>query len=314
MDYSFIQPRIAPIRGGPSGVSSLESALSGHPLRRGKVRDVYDLGDRILLIATDRISAFDWVLPTLIPDKGRVLTTLSAFWFERLGVPHHLLALDPRAAGVDFAPETLAFLEGRVMVVRPAEVIPFECVVRGYLAGSGWKEYRANGTVCGVSLPGGLVESARIEPIFTPATKAVSGHDENVSFEVMAGTIGIERASQLRDLSLSVYRAAADYAAGRGLILADTKLEWGIARDTGELLLIDEVLTPDSSRYWASATYRPGGSPPSFDKQFVRDWLETTGWDKASPPPALPEDVVASTRARYVEAFEILTGNVFPWR
>jgi phosphoribosylaminoimidazole-succinocarboxamide synthase len=199
------------------------------------------------------------------------------------------------------------------MVVRKARVVPFECVVRGYLAGSGWKEYRQSGSVCGIRLPAGLVESDRIEPIFTPATKAEAGHDENVSFELMAESVGANVAGTLRELSLEVYRKASDHALAKGLILADTKFEWGFDERTGELLLVDEVLTPDSSRYWAWDTYHPGGPQPSFDKQFVRDWLETTGWDKASPPPELPEEVVASTRGKYIEAYERLTGAAFGW-
>jgi phosphoribosylaminoimidazole-succinocarboxamide synthase len=284
------------------------------PKRRGKVRDVYDLGDRILLVATDRISAFDWVLPNGIPDKGRVLTCLSAYWFERLKLPNHLVSTEIAAAGLDLRPEERESLLGRAMLVRKARVVPFECVVRGYLSGSAWKEYRASGTVCGITLRPGLVESDRIDPIFTPATKAETGHDENVSFETMAGAIGKEVALTLQSVSLEVYRIAADHSLGRGLILADTKFEWGFDDETGELLLVDEVLTPDSSRYWSREAYRPGGSQPSFDKQFVRDWLETTGWDKASPPPRLPEDVVVKTRGKYVEACEILTGKTFPWK
>jgi phosphoribosylaminoimidazole-succinocarboxamide synthase len=284
------------------------------PHRRGKVRDVYDLGDRLLLVATDRISAFDWVLPDGIPDKGRVLTGVSEFWFQRLKVANHLISTDIGTSGLELAPAERESLTGRSMVVRKARVVPFECVVRGYLSGSGWKEYRAAGTVCGIRLPIGLVESARIEPIFTPATKAESGHDENVSFETMANAVGKEVAETLKSLSLEVYRIAADHARAHGLILADTKLEWGFDDETGELLLVDEVLTPDSSRYWSLDLYRPGGAQPSFDKQFVRDWLETTAWDKASPPPSLPADVVTRTRGKYVEAYEILTGRPFPWK
>jgi phosphoribosylaminoimidazole-succinocarboxamide synthase len=284
------------------------------PKRQGKVRDVYDLGDRLLLIATDRISAFDWVMPNGIPDKGRVLTCLSADWFERLLVPNHLISTEINDAGLDLEPEEQQSLTGRTMVVRKARVVPFECVVRGYLAGSGWKEYRESGTVCGITLRTGLVQSDRIDPIFTPATKAETGHDENVSFETMASAVGREVANTLQSMSLEVYRVAAKHALDRGLILADTKFEWGFDDETGELLLVDEVLTPDSSRYWSVETYSPGGPQPSFDKQFVRDWLETTGWDKSSPPPRLPEDVVARTRQKYVEAFERLTGHAFPWR
>jgi phosphoribosylaminoimidazole-succinocarboxamide synthase len=295
-------------------VALRETSLQGISRRQGKVRDVFDLGDRLLLVATDRISAFDWVLPTVIPDKGRVLTTLSAFWFKFLEVPNHLISIAVEDVKLDLEPQQREMLRGRLMVVRKARVVPFECVVRGYLSGSGWKEYRQRGSVCGVKLPSGLVESDQIDPIFTPATKAESGHDENVSFDVMARAVGIEVAETLRSLSLEVYRAAAARAIERELILADTKFEWGFDDRTGELLLIDEVLTPDSSRYWAADSYQPGGPQPSFDKQYVRDWLETTGWDKASPPPELPAHVVAGTRSRYVEAFERLTGQAFPWK
>jgi phosphoribosylaminoimidazole-succinocarboxamide synthase len=284
------------------------------PRRRGKVRDVYDLGDRLLLVATDRISAFDWVMPNGIPDKGRVLTGLSAYWFKHLKVPDHFLSTDVDAFGLDLSPEEREALRGRATLVRKARVVPFECVVRGYLSGSAWKEYRASGTVCGIRLPAGLVESDRIDPIFTPATKAETGHDENVSFEIMAGAVGKDVAESLQSMSLEVYRIAAEHALRNGLILADTKFEWGFDDRTGELLLVDEVLTPDSSRYWPWDAYRPGGPQPSFDKQFVRDWLETTGWDKASPPPELPADVVARTREKYVEAYERLTGQEFPYR
>ncbi len=287
----------------------LQSDLPGCPVRRGKVRDVYDFGDRLLFIATDRISAFDWILPTGIPDKGRILTQISRFWFARLGVPHHLLDVPieslPLPAGTN-----LDVLRGRSLVVRKTEVLPVECVVRGYLVGSGWKEYRQSGRVCGLPLPAGLVEASQISPpIFTPATKAETGHDENIAFEQMAAIVGHDRATELRDRSVAIYQQAAEYAATRGLILADTKFEFGVV--DGELILIDEVLTPDSSRFWPADQYQPGRNPPSFDKQFVRDWLETTGWDKNSPPPALPDDVVTRTRAKYVEAYERLTGETF---
>ena len=281
------------------------------PRRRGKVRDVYDLGDRLLLVATDRISAFDWVMPNGIPDKGRVLTALSLFWFGRIEVPNHLLSCDAAEAGIDLSARERESLAGRSMVVKKARVVPFECVVRGYLAGSGWKEYRATKSVCGIALPAGLVESQQIDPVFTPATKAETGHDENVSFATMANAVGKEVAERLQSKSLEVYRFGAELANRRGLILADTKFEWGFDEQTGELLLVDEVLTPDSSRYWSLESYRPGGPQPSFDKQFVRDWLETSGWDKSSPPPELPTDVVAGTRARYVEAYERLTDEKF---
>jgi phosphoribosylaminoimidazole-succinocarboxamide synthase len=288
----------------------LETRLQGLPVRRGKVRDIYELGDRLLMISTDRISAFDWVLPTGIPDKGRVLTQLSAFWFGILGVPHHLLStsLDdlPLPAGTPRAD-----LEGRAMVTRKATVVPIECVVRGYLEGSGWKEYQRSGTVCGQTLPPGLRQGDKLsEPIFTPATKEQSGHDINISFERMAEIVGLARASELRDRSLEIYRRGAAHAAGQGIIIADTKFEWGEC--AGQLILIDEVLTPDSSRFWPADLYAPGRSQPSFDKQFVRDWLETTDWDKNSPPPALPDHVVERTRAKYLEAYERLTGHKLP--
>lgn len=290
----------------------LESHIPGVPVRRGKVRDVYDFGDRLLLVATDRISAFDWILPTGIPDKGRVLTQISRFWFGRLEVRHHLLSTDlatlPWPEGVDSAP-----FEGRSMIVRKTNVVPIECVVRGFLAGSGWKEYRASGTVCGMSLPTGLVESSRLpQPIFTPATKAETGHDENISFEQMCTVVPPELARRLREVSLAIYSSAVEYARARGLLIADTKFEFGLCGE--ELILIDEVLTPDSSRFWPADDYAPGRGQQSFDKQFVRDWLETTGWDKNSPPPELPEDVVARTREKYLDAYERLTGEVFPWR
>ncbi len=302
-------------------MTSEEIEIPGKLLRRGKVRDLYNLGDRLLLVASDRISAFDWVLPTAIPDKGRVLTALSLWWFERLGVAHHVISSSIDDTGLDLTPEQSTQLAGRVMVVRKTKVVPFECVVRGYLAGSGWKDYRATGSICGIELPAGLQEAARIEPIFTPATKADAGHDENTTFESMAAAVGESLAAQLRDSSLRIYRQAAEtaqFGTGRNrapnLILADTKFEWGIDEVSGEVLLIDEVLTPDSSRYWDAPQYRVGRSPASFDKQFVRDWLERSGWDKASPAPALPAEVVARTRAKYVECYERLTGQSFPWK
>jgi phosphoribosylaminoimidazole-succinocarboxamide synthase len=299
-------------------VTSLETLAveTGLPRRQGKVRDIYDLGnDRLLIVASDRISAFDWVLPDPIPDKGRVLTGLSAFWFGRIRTcRNHLISTELADAGLDLTPALRAALEGRIMLVRKADVVPFECVVRGYLAGSAWKEYRARGTVCGQELPAGLLEGDRTACIFTPATKAESGHDENVPFAVMARAVGADLARRLAAASQEIYLQAADYARERGLILADTKFEWGLDRQSGELLLVDEALTPDSSRYWPAAGYAPGGPQPSFDKQYVRDWLETTGWDKASPPPRLPPEVVARTRAKYVEAYEILTGQLFPWK
>lgn len=290
----------------------LHSQFSGRTPVCGKVRDVYDFGDRLLFIATDRISAFDWVLPSGIPDKGRVLTQISRFWFQFLDVPHHLLSMNP--ADLPLPPDVnLDELAGRSMVVRKTTVFPVECVVRGYLAGSGWKEYKASQTVCGLKLPAGLRESDQLpSPIFTPATKATSGHDENIPFERMCDIVGQERAEALRDVSLHIYSKAADYARGRGIILADTKFEFGLLG--GQIYLIDEVLTPDSSRFWPADQYAPGGGQPSFDKQFVRDWLETTTWDKNSPPPLLPADVITRTRSKYVEAFERLTGEAFPWK
>jgi phosphoribosylaminoimidazole-succinocarboxamide synthase len=284
----------------------LESNVPGYPRRQGKVRDVYDLGERLIIVATDRISAFDWVLPTPIPDKGRVLTALTLFWLRWLGVPNHLLSADRADFPADFRGDEFA---GRTMLVRKTQVVPVECVVRGYLAGSGWKDYLRTGTVCGEPLPPGMRECEQLpEPIFTPSTKAETGHDENISFAQMAATAGAETANELRGKSLDVYRRAATYARDRGVIIADTKFEWG-RLPSGELILIDEVLTPDSSRFWPADGYQPGRGQPSFDKQFVRDWLESTTWDKNSPPPELPADVVQRTRAKYLEAVERLTGS-----
>jgi phosphoribosylaminoimidazole-succinocarboxamide synthase len=283
----------------------LESRVPGFPCRRGKVRDVYDLGERLVIVATDRISAFDWVLPTGIPDKGRILTRMTLFWLDLLKEPNHLLSTNLRDMGPAFVSQGAA-LEGRTMLVRKAAVVPIECVVRGYLAGSGWKEYRQHGTVCGITLPSGLLEAQQLpEPIFTPATKAESGHDENISFERMVQTTGRELAEELRRRSIGIYRRAGEHARQRGIIVADTKFEWG-RLPGGELILIDELLTPDSARFWPADSYRPGSNPPSFDKQFVRDWLESCGWDKNSPPPPLPDEVVHKTRDKYLEAQERL--------
>jgi phosphoribosylaminoimidazole-succinocarboxamide synthase len=284
----------------------IESHVAGFPCRRGKVRDVYDLGDTLAIVATDRISAFDYMLSPPTPDKGRLLTALSVFWFDFLRVPHHLLS----TALADLPPAfRLAELDGRTMLVRKTTVVPIECVARGYLAGSGWKEYQQSRTVCGIPLPDGLREADRLpEPIFTPATKAETGHDENIPFDAMAAVVGAGVAAALRDRTLDVYRRAAAFAERRGIILADTKLEWG-RLPSGELILIDEVLTPDSSRYWPKDTYRAGSSPPSFDKQFVRDWLESSGWDKNSPPPALPPEVVRRTAEKYREALDRLAAR-----
>lgn len=286
--------------------------LSLGPVRRGKVRDIYDLGDRLLMISSDRISAFDWVLPTPIPDKGRVLTQISAFWFELLQTPHHVLSLDLGSLGL--APDAnVTSLAGRSMIVRKCEVVPIECVVRGYLEGSGWKEYQQNQAVCGIPLPAGLRQGSQLaEPIFTPATKEESGHDINISYEQMVEIVGLETAQELRQRSIEIYRRGAEYARTKGILIADTKFEWG--RVDGQLILIDEVLTPDSSRFWPADQYEPGHSQPSFDKQFVRDYLTSTGWDKNSDPPALPDEVVRKTRATYIEAYERLTGKPFAWK
>jgi phosphoribosylaminoimidazole-succinocarboxamide synthase len=286
----------------------LRSEVPGVPCRHGKVRDVYDLGNNLVLVATDRISAFDHVLPTGIPDKGRVLTALTLFWLDFLQVPNHLIGTNLSAMGKPFA-ERAADLAGRSCLVKKTRVVPVECVVRGYLVGSGWKEYAPTGAVCGIALPAGLKQAEKLrEPIFTPATKEESGHDQNISFERMAAQVGANLAEELRSRSLDIYKRASAYAEGRGIILADTKFEWGTLPD-GQIILIDEVLTPDSSRFWPRDGYRVGTNPPSFDKQFVRDWLESTGWDKNSPPPALPPEVVAKTREKYLEAYERLTGK-----
>ena len=361
--------RCGHVRRGASGFAAREDALAEAavwttelaglpPPRRGKVRDVYDLGETLLLVATDRLSAYDHVLRPAIPGKGKVLTQLSTYWFARLGdsVPNHLLATDPADFPAAARPHA-ALLAGRAVLVRKAAVVPFECVARGYLAGSGCREYRHNGRVCGIELPPGLTLASRLpRPIFTPATKAASGHDENVDYETFARGVlaacgagapgdrsgtgdmpvgGRETGGQpaggslperLRDLTLALYERAAAHAAGHGLILADTKFEFGLVsqagggegergaaagpgRPAGRLLLIDEALTPDSSRYWDAAHWRPGEEPASFDKQFVRNWLDASGWDRQSPPPELPPDVVAGTVDRYVEAYRRLTGG-----
>ena len=286
------------------------------PPRRGKVRDVYDLekaglGETLLIVASDRLSAYDHVLRPGVPGKGKILNQLSNFWFSRLTglIPNHLLATEAEEFPDALAPHR-AILQGRAVLARKARVIPFECVARGFLAGSGHREYIKSGTVCGISLPPGLERASQLpEPIFTPATKAEDGHDENVDFATVERALGPDLAATLRDLTLALYQAGAAHAAERDLILADTKFEFGHAADTGELLLIDEVLTPDSSRYWDVAHWFPGEEPTSFDKQFVRNWLDETGWDKESPPPELPEDVVQGTLERYVEAFRRITGR-----
>jgi phosphoribosylaminoimidazole-succinocarboxamide synthase len=277
------------------------------PAARGKVRDIYDLGDKLLIVATDRLSAFDVILPTPIPDKGRVLTQLSLFWFNLLKdvIPNHVLSSTDFPAPFDKFTDDLA---GRSMVVRKTKPLPIECVVRGYVSGSGWREYSATGKICSIALPSGLRESDRLPaPIFTPATKAASGHDENISFEKAASLIGNALAEKVRTVSLEIYNRAAAYAEPRGIILADTKFEFGLLNN--DLIWIDEALTPDSSRFWPAAQYQPGGPQPSFDKQFVRDYLERMQWPKTPPGPELPPEVVGATRAKYREAFRILTGR-----
>jgi phosphoribosylaminoimidazole-succinocarboxamide synthase len=305
----------------------LETSLDGLTLnRRGKVRDVYELtldsGDpALLIVATDRISAFDYVLGSGIPDKGKVLTQLSGFWFDRIGtlVPHHLIALDVDAFPAAAKPHR-EVLRGRTTLARRTDPVPIECVARGYLSGSGWKEYQQTGSVCGVKLPQGLRESERLpEPIFTPATKADSGHDVNISEEEAGRLVGVELVSKLKALTLEIYRRGTEHAESRGIIIADTKFEFGLVRrssagaeagvDKDEIVLIDEVLTPDSSRFWPRDQYEPGHGQPSFDKQFVRDYLEEIRWNKQPPVPSLPDDVVRRTREKYVDAFRLLTGR-----
>ncbi len=287
-----------------------ETELTGVPLRaRGKVRDIYDLGDRLLIVATDRLSAFDYVLPTPIPDKGKVLSQISDFWFARFAsmVPNHVIATDVAEFPAPLSDQGTQ-LAGRSVLARKLEMLPVECVARGYLAGSGWKEYCRQGTVCGIELPPGLEESAKLpRPIFTPATKPEEGHDENVSFEVVEQLVGAEMAVRLRELTLQLYSAGADYALSRGVIIADTKFEFGL--DGDELVLADEVLTPDSSRFWPAELYAPGRGQASFDKQFVRDHLESSGWNKQPPVPELPDEIVEGTRERYLEIYRILTGH-----
>jgi len=278
----------------------LETNVPGLKLRgRGKVRDIYEDGDRLLIVATDRISAFDYILATGIPDKGRVLTQMTLFWldFLRDTVPNHFLSSAVPAG-----------LEGRSMWVKRCDMIELECVARGYISGSGWKDYQRTGAICGIPLPKGLRESDQLpEPIFTPATKAQTGHDENISFETAASLVGAELAAKLRDLTLSIYKKAADYARTRGIIIADTKFEFGILN--GQITLADEVLTPDSSRFWPLSTYQPGGAQPSYDKQYVRDYLESIHWNKQPPAPALPDDVARRTSEKYREAYRELTGK-----
>ena len=286
-----------------------EQTLSGLKLfNRGKVRDIYDLGDKLLLVASDRISAFDVILPTLIPDKGKILTRLSAFWFDVMKdiVPHHLISTRVE----EFPPECQphkAELEGRSMLVKKSLPAPVECIVRGYLVGSGWKDYQQSGAVCGIPLPQGLVEASRLDrPIFTPSTKAsVGAHDVNITFDEMASKIGRKRAEKMRDATIAIYSRARDFAEKKGILIADTKLEFGIEGD--DILLIDELLTPDSSRFWPADGYKPGKTPDSFDKQFVRDYLVNLPWDMKSPPPALPPEIVKKTQEKYAEALRRLT-------
>jgi phosphoribosylaminoimidazole-succinocarboxamide synthase len=278
-------------------------------LRSGKVREIFDLGDRLLLVASDRISAFDVIMPNGIPRKGAVLTQISHFWFEKFAalVPNHLLAKANDPLPANLQPFT-AQLAQRSMIVKKAKPLAIECIVRGYLSGSGWKEYKQSKTVCGIALPAGLTESAELpEPIFTPSTKAEAGHDENISFDQAKEIVGADLATQARDLSLKIYRAGRDYARQRGIIIADTKFEFGLS--DGKLILIDEVMTPDSSRFWPADQYQPGKGQPSFDKQFVRDYLETLDWNKTPPGPTLPPEVVSKTTAKYLDAYERLTGK-----
>lgn len=289
----------------------LTTSLSQFPLlRRGKVRDVYDLGDRLLMIATDRISAFDVVMTEGIPDKGALLTQISAWWFEHLHhvVPNHVISTSVEDVE-ELSDDEREMLRGRSMIVRKTQPLAIECVVRGYLAGSGWKEYQQSRTVCGIALPEGLIEGSRIEePIFTPATKAEEGHDENISFERACEIVGTDVAEFVKQKSIELYSAARDIVGAKGLILADTKFEFGIL-DDGAVILIDEALTPDSSRYWLASEYAPGKTQHNFDKQILRDWLETTDWNKQYPPPTLPDHVITGTRDKYMEAYERITGN-----
>lgn len=277
---------------------------------RGKVRDIYDIGDALILVTSDRISAFDVVLPTIIPEKGTILNRLSAFWFERTKhiIPNHVISTDTADMPKEFQEKEFA---GRSMLVKKLKMLPVECIVRGYITGSGWDSYQKNGTVCGIKLPDGLQESEKLPtPIYTPTTKAIQGHDEHISFEQTVDLVGEEIATQLRDKSIEIYLMCAEYAREKGIIIADTKFEFGID-ENGCLVLADEVLTPDSSRFWPAAEYVVGKSQKSFDKQYLRDWLKTTNWDKTYPGPALPEDVISVTSEKYIEAYETLTGQHF---
>ena len=290
----------------------VETNAGSLPKRQGKVRDLYDLGDRLVLVATDRISAFDWILPTGIPDKGKILTAMSLFWFEHLGETDQILSTKLEEMGPEFAAQPTVF-EGRSILVKKTKVVPIECVARGYIAGSAWKEYQTSGTINGQPIAPGLRESDQLpEPLFTPATKAEQGeHDENIPFDRMTKTVGQKVADELRDRTLALYEDARRYARGRGIIIADTKFEFG-QLPNGQLILIDEALTPDSSRFWPADEYEPGRSQHAFDKQFLRDWLEEIGFDKASPPPPLPDELVERIQSRYHEAYTKLTGRSFP--
>ena len=307
-------PTEMPNPGDPRAAGPTFGAAGGF-VRSGKVRDLFEVGDRLLLVASDRLSAFDVVLPTPIPDKGRVLTGLSRFWFGRTAdvIPNHLMGTDPAELPAGFTDEAgRRELRGRMMLCRRAKVLPVEVIVRGYVAGSGWQDYRRTGSICGVQLPDGLRESDRLsEPIFTPSTKAEVGHDENIGFDAMVDLVGAELSEKVRDVALRLYRRGSEVAEKAGILLADTKFELGTAVDTGELILIDEILTPDSSRFWDASDYEPGRAQASFDKQFVRDWLEAQPWPKTYPGPELPPDIVAGTRRRYMEAFERITGSGF---
>ncbi|MBI5725562.1 MAG: phosphoribosylaminoimidazolesuccinocarboxamide synthase [Planctomycetes bacterium] len=290
----------------------MTTSICGYPKRSGKVRDIYDLGDSVLLVATDRISAFDVVMPNGIPDKGRVLTQISLFWFGRFTTvtPNHILS--DRLSDLPAACRS-DDLAGRFMLCRKAKVVPVECIIRGYLAGSGWKEYQKSSSVCGIKLPAGLRQCDKLpQPIFTPTTKAEVGHDENISFDEGAKLVGGDLMAQLRDKSVGIYSRAAEYAATRGIILADTKFEWGID-ESGKLLLIDELLTPDSSRFWPADGYKPGADQPSFDKQFLRNWLDEIKFNRQPPGPTLPDEIIQKTRQKYIEAFTRITGRKFQW-
>lgn len=296
----------------PETPAMMESAIPGFPVRRGKVRDVYDLGDALLIVATDRISAFDVIMPTPIPGKGRILTALSNFWFRRISAiaRHHLIATecgDFPAGLLPFAPQ----LTGRSILAKKAEVIPVECIVRGYIAGGGWNEYQRTGAVCGVKLPAGLQMCEKLpSPVFTPTTKAAAGHDESITFAVAADIAGRQRMELIRDRSIRIYQMAAEFAASRGIIIADTKFEWGMLPGDADPILIDEVLTPDSSRFWPADSYRPGRDQSSYDKQYLRNYLQTLNWNKQPPGPALPPEIVADTLRKYQEALRQLTGGI----